>query len=149
MKLLPNFFVWVSCSSVLGNVLNETFRMECSGWMDEGFEDDVNSTDNTRLLLSPLIYKFLLRKNDTIVPISEGGRSVRETGAYCCRLLLSMHSRSNKSAQVLTLSRVSEASVEWDQSAFSVLWWALSPDSHLYPTKRTFFRRCQRQEHPF
>ncbi|XP_025102861.1 uncharacterized protein LOC112569303 isoform X2 [Pomacea canaliculata] len=57
-----------------GNVLNETFRMECSGWMDEGFEDDVNSTDKTRLLLSPLIYKFLLRKNDTIVPISEGGQ---------------------------------------------------------------------------
>ncbi|XP_025102839.1 polycystic kidney disease protein 1-like 2 isoform X2 [Pomacea canaliculata] len=58
-----------------GNVLsvNETFKMSCSDWQDEGFEDDANSTDESQLLSSPLTYKFFLRKNETIFPIAEGG----------------------------------------------------------------------------
>ncbi|XP_025099178.1 uncharacterized protein LOC112566962 [Pomacea canaliculata] len=61
-----------------GNVMTDSFSMACTGWKDEGFSEDANSTsdgDEESLLLAPLIYKFLLRRYNTIFPIAQGGES--------------------------------------------------------------------------
>ncbi|XP_025099184.1 uncharacterized protein LOC112566968 [Pomacea canaliculata] len=66
-----------------GNVMMDSFSMWCTGWKDEGFSEDANTTSDVNeksLLLAPLIYKFLLRKNDTVFPIAQGGESKMPRG---------------------------------------------------------------------
>ncbi|XP_025098099.1 uncharacterized protein LOC112566258 [Pomacea canaliculata] len=61
-----------------GDVMKDSFSMWCIGWKDEGFSEDANSTsdgDEKSLLLAPLIYKFQLRRNNTVFPIAQGGES--------------------------------------------------------------------------
>lgn len=53
--------------------MTDYFSMFCVGWKDEGVSDAINSTRDVNLLLSPLVYKFLLRRNVTVFPIAEGG----------------------------------------------------------------------------
>ncbi|PVD28963.1 hypothetical protein C0Q70_11559 [Pomacea canaliculata] len=71
----------VVTSVKLRNVMMDSFSMWCTGWKDEGFSEDENSTSDGNkesLLLAPLIYKFQLRRNDTVFPIAQGALHRRE-----------------------------------------------------------------------
>ena len=73
-----------------GDVLKQRFKLMCTGWHDDGYEDPTNITEvnefgeEMKMISSSLYYKFLLRKNGISVPVAEGGQCAMLFPLPCC-----------------------------------------------------------------